>query len=82
MIVFSAASGDETAHPFEEKYHGLFSYYLMKKIRETKGDVSLEELYNYIRTNVYQQSVINGRGQNPKINVSPGLREKWQMIKF
>ncbi len=82
IIVFSAASGDETAHPFEEKHHGLFSYYLMKKIRETKGGVSLEELYNYIRTNVYQKSVINGREQNPKINVSPGLREKWQMIKF
>ena len=70
MVVFSAASGDETAHPYEEKQHGMFSYYLMKKLQETKGDVTIEELSEYITTKVSQQSVVSGKEQNPTISVS------------
>lgn len=42
MIVVSAATGDETAWPYEEKNHGLFTYFLLKKLQSTRGDVSLE----------------------------------------
>ena len=34
MIVLSAAQGDETAHSYNEKGHGLFTYYLLKKLME------------------------------------------------
>ena len=44
MVVFSAATGDETAYPYKEKGHGLFTYYLLKKLQDTKGDVTLGEL--------------------------------------
>lgn len=70
LVVFSAASGDETAHPYEEKQHGLFSYWLMKKLQETKGEVTYEELSKYISTKVSQQSVVTGKEQNPTISVS------------
>ncbi|MCD8290513.1 MAG: caspase family protein, partial [Prevotella sp.] len=39
MIVFSAAKDDETAHAYPEKGHGMFTYFLIKKIKETKGNV-------------------------------------------
>lgn len=78
MIVFSAVSGEETAHPYDEESHGLFSYYLMKKIQETRGKVTLGELYNFIRQKVNQQSVINGKEQNPKVNVSPQIITEWE----
>ena len=29
MVVISAASGDQTALPFPEKSHGLFTYFLL-----------------------------------------------------
>ena len=32
LIVFSAASDDQTAFPYKEKGHGLFTYYLLKKL--------------------------------------------------
>lgn len=44
MVVFTAAQGDETAYPYKEEGHGLFTYYLLKKLQETKGDVTLGEL--------------------------------------
>ncbi|MDR1383575.1 MAG: caspase family protein [Planctomycetaceae bacterium] len=37
MVVFSAANSDETAHQYEEKGHGLFTYFLLKKLQETQG---------------------------------------------
>ncbi len=80
LIVFSAVSGDETAHPYEEQFHGLFSYFLMKKLKDTNGLVTLGDLYEFIRQNVNQQSVINGKTQNPKVNVSPPLFEKWKNL--
>ena len=80
IVVFSAVSGKETAHPYDEESHGLFSYYLMKKIQETRGKVTLGVLYNFIRQQVNQQSVINGKEQNPKVNVSPDMITEWENL--
>lgn len=66
MVVLSAAQGDETAYPFNEKGHGLFTYYLLKKLQETKGDVTFGELADYVTTEVKKQSIVtNGKMQTP-----------------
>lgn len=36
MVVFSAAQNDETAYPYKEQKHGLFTYYLLKKYKKQK----------------------------------------------
>ena len=71
MIVFSAATGEESAYPYKEKQHGLFTYFLLKKLQETKGNVSYANLSNYIIENVKQQSiVVNQKSQTPQVNAS------------
>src|SRR6056297_517316 len=40
MVVLSAASDKQTAHPFKEKGHGLFTYFVLKKLQETQGNAS------------------------------------------
>ena len=71
MIVFSAAQGDETAYPYKEKGHGLFTYYLLKKLQETKGDVTMGELADYITSEVKKRSiVVNGKLQTPLVTFS------------
>ncbi len=37
MFTLSAASGQETAMPYKEKNHGLFTYYLLKSFQEAKA---------------------------------------------
>lgn len=37
LVLLSASQGDETAYPYRDKGHGLFSYFLLKKLQETKG---------------------------------------------
>lgn len=83
MIVFSAATGDETAYPYKEKGHGMFTYFLLKKLRETKGECTLGELGQYIQENVLQQSVvINRKSQTPTITPSQSLVNTWKSLKL
>ena len=71
MVVFSAAQGDETAYPFKEQKHGMFTYYLLKKLQETEGDVTMGELADYITSEVKKRSiVVNGKLQTPLVTHS------------
>lgn len=72
MVVFSAAQGDETAHQYNKKKHGMFTYFLLKKLQETKGEVTIEELAKYIKEQVQKCSVTeNGKLQTPTLQLSP-----------
>lgn len=83
IVVFSAASGDETAFPYKEKGHGMFTYFLLKKLQESKGEVALGELGDYITTNVKQQSVVvNHKSQTPTVVSSVSLRGNWETMRL
>ena len=83
MVVFSASQGDETAYPYSDKGHGLFTYFLLKKLKETSGQCSLGELSDYITTEVLRRSsVVNGKTQTPKVTPSQSLAESWRSMKL
>ena len=83
VFVLSAAQGDETAYPYKEKKHGLFTYYLLNKLQTTKGKVSLDELSEFVKTSVARKSLVeNGKSQTPSVYVSVGLQDKWEKIKL
>lgn len=83
VVVLTAASNTETALSYEEKAHGLFSYYLMKKLQETEGNVTFGELYNYVKKEVMRKStVVKGKLQTPSVSYSSNLGNKWMNLKF
>ena len=83
LVVFSAATSDETAYPFEENGHGLFTYFLLKKLKETSGHCSLGELGDYLTTQVSRHSiVVNSKSQTPCITASPALQSTWRNLKL
>ncbi len=83
LVVFSAATGVETAFPYTEKQHGMFTYFMLKKLQETKGNVTLNDLRSYITTNVTQQSVVvNKKSQTPQVNTSMQVQNTWQTSKL
>ena len=66
MVVFSACTGNETAYPYHNQKHGLFTYFLLKKLQEDKGKTNLKNLAEYINKNVKQNSLrLNGKIQTP-----------------
>ena len=82
-VVFSASSGDETAMTLEEQGHGLFTYYLLKKLQETEGNVTYGELADYINKNVKKDAfLINEKPQTPVVATSPAVVNTWKSMKL
>lgn len=83
MVVFTAATGDQTAYPYDEKGHGMFTYFLLKKLQETKGEATLGEINSYISEQVMRQSVVvNSKSQTPTVVSSVKMADKWKNIKL
>lgn len=79
MVVFSAAQGDETAYQYTDKGHGLFTYFVLKKLQQSSGNVSLGELSDYISEQVGRHSVIeNSKSQTPTVIPSEALSSQWR----
>jgi hypothetical protein len=83
LVVLSAATGEQSALPLEKEKHGLFTYYLLNKLKETKGTATLGELEEYLRKTVTEQAlIINNKPQNPEVNVSPQISDRWRSLSF
>lgn len=68
MVVLSASSGEQVSSPYPGQYHGLFTYYLLKKLQATAGTCNLAELGDYIQAEVSRKSLIlHSRQQTPEI---------------
>lgn len=78
MFVLSAASDQETALPYREKNHGLFTYFLLKKLQDSKGNASLKEISEYVHEEVKKNSLrVNSKLQTPSTKVSGRLTKEW-----
>lgn len=83
MVVMSAAQGDQTASQIESERHGMFTYYLLKKLQATGGDVTLKDLGDYVTTNVSRQSIVqNSKSQTPCVTPSATVADEWQNWKL
>lgn len=83
LVVLSAATGDETAYPYQEKKHGMFTYFLLKKLQETNGDAHLGEIAEYVKEQVQKCSLVeNLKGQTPTIISSRKIMTYWQDLKL
>jgi len=57
LVVLTASEESQTSSTYDEKGHGLFTYFMLKKIKETvdkneHASLQLEDLYNYIKPQV------------------------------
>jgi hypothetical protein len=83
VVVFTASSGEQSAMPYKKEQHGMFTFFLLKKLKETKGDITYKTLSDYIAANVSIESLrVNQKEQDPKVNVSPDIENIWQNWKF
>jgi len=57
MTVLSAVSGEQTSSIYEQKGHGLFTYFMLKGIKNEDvtrpdGSLMIDDLYGYIKPQV------------------------------
>lgn len=83
LVVFSATSSDQTALPYKEKQHGMFTYFLLKKLQESSAECSYSELSSYITENVKYWSIKNNyKDQIPEVNCSVSVQDEWGQWSF
>ncbi len=79
LIVFTASSGNQTSLPYTDKKHGMFTYYLIKKLEESGSELTYKELSDYLSEQVAIKSfMINSKKQEPQTNVSPEVDSEWK----
>ena len=81
-VVLSAAQGDETAGFNEEEGHGMFTYFVLKKLQETKGNVNLQDLAQYVIREVGRKSAVTDKPQNPCVIPSATIGSEWKNWKL
>ena len=83
MVVFAASTGFQSALPYHSEKHGMFTYYLLKKIKDTEGNITYGELADYLKETIGIESLReNRKPQDPQVNVSPAVQDVWAEWKF
>ncbi len=82
-MVFAASTAEQSANGYTDKQHGLLTYYFLKKLKETRGTATYEDVYRYLIKNIPLQSIIiNNKEQTPQIIISPDCTEDWKEFRF
>ena len=68
MVLFSSSSGEETSLTDEKNQHGLFTFHLLKKLKESKGEITTDGLFKYVKNKVGVESIMKfNKQQTPEI---------------
>ncbi len=80
IVVFSSSSGEQSSLPKADEKHGMFTYFLLKKLQETKGDITYSELFESLNEKIPIESLLlNSKEQNPVVNTSQEVTDKWKL---
>jgi hypothetical protein len=83
IVVFSATSEEQPALAWKEKGHGMFTYFLLKKLQDTDANLTYGELSDYLSKNVgVKSALVNNREQTPKTLVGSSIQNNWREIKI
>jgi len=82
-VVFAASNDEQFSSAYPEKYHGLFTYYLLKGLKgeanKADNQLTAQELYDYVNKNVSQQAGFLDKEQNPTFE---GLDKNRVILKY
>ena len=70
VAVLAASSNDEYSSAYPEKYHGLFTYYLLKALKENAYNLpsmTVNELYEKVHSDVVKRAGYLDKQQTPSL---------------
>lgn len=77
IVIFMAADGDKTAYSFIDQHHGFFTYYILKELKYSQGEITFQELFNNVTKNQAYESSLQGKLQEPSMIIGGKLGEGW-----
>ncbi len=82
MIVLSSSTGEESSGVYREKQHGYMTYFLLKMLKDVKGDITYKDLTDYVIESVKKETALNGKVQTPQLNFSQSVENSWSTWKI
>ena len=70
MAIISASSNDEYSASYPQKHHGIFTYFLLKEIKDNAynlNNIKLDEFYERIKAKVIKQAAYLDKEQTPSL---------------
>jgi hypothetical protein len=77
MVVLSSSTGTESSGVYREKQHGYMTYFMLKALQESEGNITYKELADRVIDNVKKETALNGKIQTPQLNYSQGVEDVW-----
>lgn len=82
-IITLSCDGSQSSYSSKDYGHSLFTYALLEKMQQSKGDCTIKEMTDYATTWVKRQAMSGfDRSQTPQVIVSPQMSTQWGQIKF
>jgi hypothetical protein len=78
VLVFASSTGSQPSCAYPEKRHGLFTYYLLKGLKQNKGNITLGDLADFVIKEVGIKSLFLMQEQDPIIRASLSFESKWR----
>ena len=83
MVIMTATSSTQRSMPYHDKSHGLFTYYLLKTLKDSQPGISIGDLFKEVSTSVRMKSVlINNSEQTPELLNGTGISQGWEQWTF
>lgn len=83
IFVFASSSGSQVSLPYNSKGHGLYTYFLLKIIKQNKGDLTLKQLVDLVSKKVSNTAISElNKAQDPQEKISPDIINEWQNWKL
>ena len=82
IVIMSAANFNKPAYNFNEQQHGFFTYFLLKELKHTKGDIKYGDLMERVRGQLSYESSLQGKLQEPAVSVGGKLKDTWSELRF
>jgi hypothetical protein len=83
IFLFASSSLGQVSNPYSEKGHGFFTYFLLKSIWETRGNINYADMVEQVKQQVSSVSKsITKEEQKPQEVPMPEAKDEWKRWKI
>ncbi|MDT3388049.1 MAG: caspase family protein, partial [Bacteroidota bacterium] len=75
VVMFAAADWNKPAYSFDQQHHGFLTYFMLKEIKRTRGDIDYGTLFETIDRQLNYESSLQGKLQQPKMVLGNKAKE-------
>ncbi|MBQ0015672.1 MAG: caspase family protein [Bacteroidales bacterium] len=78
ILIFSSSEYNKTSFAYDDQHHGFFTYFILKELKRTVGDISFKELFDNVTKMLSYESSLQGKLQQPTIVPGGKLKDTWE----